>query len=275
MKNYLGFDLEFWYSGEPYSKHLPDNVMDNINEDIQPIIKLLNKHETNVTFFTLGYLAEQYPELIKELHENGHEIASHGYLHKRLCEMDPVSFNQDIKKSINIIKTLTNQSPYGYRAPHYSLTNYTIWALDILIKNNFKYDSSIVPVNSHLQSKSYPPRYPYKISSEDITKIDTKSRLWEFPICPFKIIKNIPFSIGTYFRIIPYTIYKLIITKNNKNGPVTFCFHPWECNSNTARMKLKIPHYFLSYYGIRSSLKKIDKLLYDFNFSPIKYFFEI
>lgn len=270
MENCLSFDLEFWHSGDHYSKYIPEKVIDNIEEDIQPILHLLKKHNTKATFFTLGHLAEKYPELIKEIHENGHEIASHGYSHKRLCELNPESFEQDIKKSINLIKSITNHPPIGFRAPNYSLTNSTIWALSILKKNNFRYDSSIIPIISHLQSNSNPPRIPYKISMEDITKIDKNSKIWEFPMCSINFLQNIPFSIGTYFRIIPYGINKLAVINNNKNGPITFCIHPWECNPRTVRLNLPLPEYILSYYGARSLLKKIEKLLKEFDFIPIR-----
>ncbi|KYK23661.1 hypothetical protein AYK24_07210 [Thermoplasmatales archaeon SG8-52-4] len=270
MKNFLSFDLEFWHSGEPYSNHLPKKIMNNIEEDVRPLLNILKKHNTTATFFTLGNLAEKYPDLIKEIHENGHEIASHGYSHKRLYELGPDNFEREIKKSINLIKSITNITPIGFRAPYYSLTNSTIWALSILTKYNFKYDSSILPVTSHLQSDSNPPRIPYKISMDDVTKVDEHSKLCEFPLCSIRFLYNIPFSIGVYLRIFPFGIYKMIIKKNNKRGPITFCIHPWECNPKTSRLNLFLPLYFCSYYGIRLTLKKIDKLLKEFDFVSIK-----
>lgn len=270
MKNALSFDLEFWYSGEPYSNFVNKNIKDHIEEDIYPILRLLNKHKTKATFFVLGAVAEKYPKLIRKIYEDGHEISSHGYSHKKLYYFNKEIFEQEIKKSVDLLKSITNQSPIGFRAPHFSLNNSTSWALSILIKYGFKYDSSVIPIKSHLHGASNPPQIPYKPSMEDITKVDENSKIWEIPMSTINIIKKIPFSNGPYFRLFPYGLLKLVLIKNNKIRSVVFCVHPWEFNSSIDRLNISLPLYILSYYGIKFALKKMDRFLKEFEFAPLK-----
>jgi polysaccharide deacetylase family protein (PEP-CTERM system associated) len=270
MINALSIDLEFWYSGVPYSDYLSDEAEEQIEEAVIPLLNLLNKYNTYATFFVLGIVAEKFPSLIKMIYEYGHEISSHSYSHKRLCLSNERLFENEIKKSIELLKSITGKKPIGFRAPSFSIDNSTRWAFEILKKYGFKYDSSIFPIKTRLYGVPDAPLEPYAPSMEDITKIDKSGEIVEFPLSVIKVIKNIPISGGYYFRILPFWFLKTAITKINRERPVVIYIHPWETYPETPRLNLPFPQNFIAYYGIRSSLKKFEKLLQTFYFSPIR-----
>jgi len=270
MKNAFSIDLEFWHSGEPYRNYLPETVEEDIEISIFPLLKLLEKYDTFATFFVLGELAEKYPDLIKIIDEYGHEISSHGYSHNRLHILNKVTFEEELKKSIKILKSITGNTPLGFRAPSFSIDNSTKWAFEILIKYGFKYDSSVFPFKARLYGVPDAPLMPYKPALNDITKIDDTNNIIEFPLSIVKIGRNIPISGGYYFRLLPFWFIKLSINKINKNRPYIFYIHSWETFSKTPRLNIPFPQNFFAYYGINSTLRKIEKLLKEFKFAPIK-----
>jgi polysaccharide deacetylase family protein (PEP-CTERM system associated) len=271
MINALSIDLEFWYSGEPYSEHLPDIIEDQLDEAVVPLLDLLNRYNTHATFFILGSTAEKYPSLIKTIYRQGHEISSHGYTHKRLCMLNRISFEEEVRKSVELLKSITGEKPIGFRAPSFSMDNSTKWAFEILEKYDFKYDSSVFPFKTRLYGVPNAPLGPYKPSMEDIAKIDDNYKIVEFPPSVIKFLKNIPIAGDHYFRLLPFWFIRLAIRKINSERPALIFIHPWETYPETPRVNLPFPNSFIVYYGIRSSLKKIEQLLKEFDFAPIKY----
>lgn len=270
MKNAFSIDLEFWYSGEPYRDYLPSKIEDQINDSISPLLKLLKKYNAMATFFVLGEVAEKFPSLIKAIYEKGHEISSHGYSHKKLYVLNKKSFENELKKSVDLITSIIKEKPIGYRAPSFSMNNSTIWALDVLKKLGFKYDSSVFPIKTRLYGVPDAPLAPYKPSQEDIAKIDNSNTIIEFPLSVIRLIRNIPISGGHYFRLLPFWFIKSAINQVNKSRPFIFYIHPWETCPKTPRLDIPLPQNFFAYYGINSMLKKIEKLLKEFKFAPIK-----
>ena len=200
MKNALSIDLEFWYSAElvrPYAQEGNDLII----EMVEPILDLLDTHNTKATFFVLGKVAKKYPELIKEIFEKGHEIASHSYSHKTLFELGKDGFENEIRSSVSILRKITGERVRGFRAPTFSISNETIWALDILEKYGFDYDSSVFPIRTKLYGVPNAPLHPYWPSFEDISKEDEGHRILELPltVCKFYFMK-IPIAGGFYLR---------------------------------------------------------------------------
>ena len=178
----LSFDLEFWYNSKFLKKYLAsDNFKDYVYESTIPLLELLKKYNIKATFFVLGKLAKNYPDLVEKIHQDDHEIASHGYSHKTLDELNKSEFEEEIAISIEILKKITGYPPKGFRAPNFSLNNKTKWALEILEKYNFKYDSSIFPFKTPLYGSFKAPLKIYKISKEDVYKEDENAKILEFP----------------------------------------------------------------------------------------------
>jgi peptidoglycan-N-acetylglucosamine deacetylase len=268
MINALSIDLEYWWSIELLKGRVPHEKDDQVEESLRPIMALLEKYEVNATFFVLGSLAEKYPEVVAELHEMGHEIASHGYSHKTLYDMNESVFEEEIKKSLS---ALGRYKPKGFRAPTFSLDNRTLWALGVLEKHGFTYDSSVFPIKTHLYGVPDAPLGMYKPSRDDITKEDANGKIIEIPMTVVKKIgKNVPISGGFYFRALPLWFLRSGIKKVNKERPAIIYLHPWETYDLTPRIRMSQTSRFITYCGIGSTLKKLDILLKEFEFGPMK-----
>ena len=269
--NALSIDLEDWY--HPQLVKIKGKPKPQIKESVEPILHLLDKYSTKATFFVLGEIAEKNPDLIKEIKNSGHEIASHGYNHKSLKQMSPEEFENDIIKSKKILKKATGENPIGYRAPTFSIDNNTKWALDILEKQGFRYDSSIFPTKTHLYGVPNAPLNPYYPSKEDVSmKSGRQKGIKEFPMTVFPIFRyNLPVSGGFYLRVLPlWVIKRAIRQKNSKGFPAMLYIHPWETYSKTPRIKNKLISDFINYYNIDSTLFRLEFLLSYFKFRTVK-----
>lgn len=267
--NILTIDIEDWYMDLDLSTW--DLYEDRIVNSTNAILKILDKFNTKATFFIVGYVAEHFPELVQDIEDKGHEIASHGYSHNSIRKQTPKEFEDDLLKSLNILEKITKEKIIGYRACEFSIIEETAWAIDILKKNKMKYDSSVFPVKTHLYGVEGIPSLPYQISSQNIKKNFPEENFLEFPLSSYRvpiIHKNIPISGGFYLRFLPYWFIRHVIKKNNRaNQPVICYIHPWELDPKQPRInELKWFHY----YRLHSTEKKFKKLVKDFNFTSIK-----
>lgn len=267
MINAISIDLEYWWCAEFLTKYLPEKKEDLIAESLNPLLDLLDKYNIKATFFVLGTVAEKYPHVIEEIYEKGHEIASHAYSHRTLYELGKEEFEEEIRKSLSILR---KYKPIGFRAPSFSINNSTKWALEILEKYGFKYDSSIFPIKTMLYGVRNAPLHIYKPSEGDVAKHDPDGKIMEFPLTVFKFGKNIPIAGGFYFRALPLWFLKWRIKRINRNRPVVIYIHPWETYPRTPRLKIPLFSRFVTYYGINSALKKFETLLREFEFKPIR-----
>lgn len=270
MINALVVDLEHWHSSEFLTKYLPEELVDQVPESVQPILDLLDKHEIKATFAVLGSVAEQHPELVKKIYDSGHEIASHAWSHKTLHELGRDAFEVEVKKSVELLRDITGEQPIGFRAPSFSIDNKTKWALEVLDKYGFKYDASVFPIRTMLYGVPDAPMHIYRPSKEDLTKDDPHGKIIEFPMTVLKFGKNIPIAGGFYLRALPLWFLRYGIRETNKDRPAIIYIHPWETYCNTPRLKVPLFSRFVTYHGIYSALYKLDELLNEFNFMPIR-----
>ena len=269
MINALVIDLEHWYCLELLRNRIPENPVDQILESVRPILDLLDDHKTKATFAVLGTVAEQHPGLVKEIHDKGHEIASHAWSHKTLHELGKEAFEDEIKKSVNILKSITSEPPMGFRAPSFSIDNTTRWAFELLEKYGFKYDASVFPIKTMLYGLPDAPLHIYRPSKEDVTKNDPNGKIIEFPMTVLKLGKNIPIAGGFYLRAMPLWFLRYGIRETNKDRPAIIYIHPWETYCSTPKLKVPLFSRFVTYQGINCALNKCDSLLNEFNFMPI------
>jgi len=269
MINALVIDLEHWYCLELLRNRIPENPVDQILESVRPILDLLDDHKTKATFAVLGTVAEQHPGLVKEIHDKGHEIASHAWSHKTLHELGKEAFEDEIKKSVNILKSITGEPPMGFRAPSFSIDNTTRWAFELLEKYGFKYDASVFPIKTMLYGLPDAPLHIYRPSKEDVTKNDPNGKIIEFPMTVLKLGKNIPIAGGFYLRAMPLWFLRYGIREANKDRPAIIYIHPWETYCSTPKLKVPLFSRFVTYQGINCALNKCDSLLNEFNFMPI------
>ena len=262
--NAISIDLEDWFCAYNLRIDIKDWAQCElrVEENTNRILKILDNHKVKATFFVLGWIAERVPELVREIEKQGHEIATHGYSHRLITNMSPEEFEYDIQKSLDSINACVSSPVLGYRAPSFTITKKTLWAIDILKKHGIKYDSSIFPVGFH-------PDYGIADSPLDIHEF---MGLIEVPLSVAEIMgKRIPCSGGGYFRLFPYNITKQLMKKCNEQGrPVIFYFHPWEIDTGQPRIDMPVLKRFRHYNNLGKTEKRLDKLLNDFEFVPIK-----
>jgi polysaccharide deacetylase family protein (PEP-CTERM system associated) len=274
VTNILTIDVEDWYMDTDIS--LWDSYEDRIVESTHKILKILDERNTEATFFVVGYVAEHFPELIKDIIDRGHEIGTHGYSHTSIKKQTPSEFEKDLLKSIKILEHITKDKIRGYRACEFSIGEKNAWAIDILKKNGLKYDSSVFPVKTHLYGVPDAPLYPYHISSSSIKIDNPEEDFLEFPLSVYKlpiVHKNIPVAGGFYLRFFPYWFIKHAMKKINKMGqPAIIYVHPWEFDSKQPRVKeLEWYHY----YNLSNTEKKFKRLLNDFEFTSVRRWLEL
>lgn len=268
MINALSIDLEYWWSIELLKNRIPEEKDDLIVESVDPLLDLLDQYDVCATFFVLGMVAEKYPELVDKIHKCSHEIGCHGYSHKTLYDLGEAGFEEDVKKALMFFR---KYRPIGYRAPSFSLNEDTIWALQILEKHGFLYDSSVFPIKTMLYDVPDAPLHIYKPSKDDLTQKDPQGKITEFPLTVLKMGKNIPIAGGFYLRALPLWFLKWGIRRaNRENRPAVVYFHPWETYTGTPRVQMPLPARIITYYGLGSTLKKLESLLKEFRFKPMR-----
>jgi polysaccharide deacetylase family protein (PEP-CTERM system associated) len=266
MHNILTVDLEDWYQAFEHI-HFADwpKYEVRITKNTQFLLSILEKYKVKATFFILGYEAQRHPDLVRRVFAAGHEIATHGYSHKFVYKMAPEEFRRELRLSIDILESITKQKVLGHRAPAWSITKDSLWALDILLEEGLAYDSSISPCKSYLFGIADAPRFPYLIREKD------KQRLYEFPMPTARIFaKNFPFLGGFFTRLFPYPLVRYMIKRwNSNNREVMVWMHPWDFDLGQPKLKLPLAlkrHYF----NLRSTEVKVGKMLHDFPFVPLR-----
>ena len=262
----MSVDLEDYFYDLPFSEWTSFNS--RIIETTYLLLDLFTKYDIKATFFVVGYLAEKFPGLIKEIHAKGHEIGSHSYYHRDLRTMNKIEFEEDLLKSIHILEQITGKKVLGFRAPYFSIDHNNFWVFDVLRKY-VKYDSSVFPVKTPLYGLPKAPKKIYHPAQDDITKEDVKQELIEVPPLTYSISRfNLPIAGGFHFRFFPYFLIKRGFKIFNKLGlPSMFYIHPKDLDPHMPKVKEYGWHY---YYGKRNIRKKFEKLLEDFEFTTAK-----
>lgn len=270
MRNAFTVDVEDYFQVSAFEKHIrreewcdyPHHVVDNTLR----LLELLAKQEVRGTFFVLGWVAHQYPDLVRQIAAAGHELASHSYEHRLVYELTPKSFREDLRKSKRVIEDAAGVTVSSYRAPSFSITEKSIWALEVLVEEGFTSDSSIFPIVHD--------RYGMPGAKTCIHRIETKSgSLWEFPPSVRKIFgMNLPVSGGGYFRLYPYRFSAQSFRRINRieGQPFMFYVHPWEIDAAQMRMNFgSRTTQFRHYVNLGTTFGKMERLISDFSFGTM------
>lgn len=266
--NYLTIDVEDYFQVAAFEKVIQPSTWENypsrVKQNTTRILDLLDAYGVKGTFFIVGWTAERFPGLVKDIVARGHEIGCHSYLHQKIYNQTPEEFREDTKKAKDILEQASGRAILGYRAPTYSITKRSLWALDILQELGFKWDSSIFPIIHDNYGISDAPRFAYKLPNHDMI---------EYPISTTLLWgRRIPVAGGGYFRIFPYWFTKMALARINEveRQPFIFYLHPWEIDPdqpriNNAGLKSKFRHY----RNLNKSVERLCKLINDFIFHPI------
>lgn len=322
MPNILTIDVEDYYHVSAFESNVKredwDKYESRVVDNTRRLLAILNSYDVKATFFILGWVAERYPEIVRDIASERHEIASHGYAHRLIYNQSKEAFRKDIIRSKIILEgiirdtknkllkqaniqaertkafgaktqsskgTLLSQhgdssqcyagfqipKVIGYRAPSYSVTKKSLWALDVLVEEGFEYDSSVYPVSHDFGGIPNAERFPYVISC------DNGGSLWEFPLSTLRIMRtNIPVAGGGYFRLFPYEFTRWAIKKLNKKGyPAIVYIHPWEIDPSQPRLNGSVISRFRQYNNLDKTEKRLKALLRDFNFVPLRNFLTV
>lgn len=259
--NALTIDVEDYFQVSAFAAHIPRSDWPlrecRVERNIDRILAMLDEHDTTATFFTLGWIAERYPQAIKRIAANGHEIASHGYGHERASDQTPKSFFSDIQVAKLILEDLAGYEVKGYRAPSFSIGEKNLWAFECLERAGYRYSSSIYPIKHDHYGMPNAPRHAHKIGE-----------LLEIPATTLRFLnRNWPASGGGYFRLMPYGLSRWMIQRINAIDklPAVFYFHPWEIDSGQPRIPgIGAKTRFRHYVNIHRMEQRLHRLLADF-----------
>jgi len=272
IKNAMTVDVEDYFqvsAFEPYiDKRNWDSLAHRVETNTHRILDIFAEFDNKATFFTLGWVAERYPLLIKRIINEGHELACHGYEHIRVTEQTPEQFRADIVLTKKILEDISGKAVLGYRAASYSINSDNLWAHDILAEEGFDYSSSVYPVKHDLYGIPDAPRFCYQPIAE--------SNFLEIPITTLQFgQKNIPCGGGGFFRFYPYFFSKWAFKKiNSHNQSAIFYCHPWEIDPKQPKQHgLNLKTRFRHYLNLDKMEQRIRYLLTDFQWDTMENIF--
>jgi polysaccharide deacetylase family protein (PEP-CTERM system associated) len=271
LLNAMSVDVEDHFHTELMSRVVPranwKGLPCRVEKNTRYLYGLFEKHGIRATFFFLGWVAEQYPSLVREAAKLGHEVACHSYWHRQVCAISPNEFREDTKRAKGNIEDASGVEVFGYRAPSFSMIPGTEWATEILGELGFLYDSSVHPIRHDLYNNPNASREPYRVGS---------TGLLEIPISTIRLgSNNYPFSGGGYFRLLPYPIVRWAIERLNRKEEksVVFYIHPWEIDDDPPLLTHDRKTNFRQYMRIGSTDHALNHLLSDFQFASISQVF--
>jgi polysaccharide deacetylase family protein (PEP-CTERM system associated) len=266
LNNAFTVDMEDWYQGlTSTSKRIGDwpHYEDRVEENTHLLLSLLQKADTKATFFVLGYVADQFPELIQEIAASGHEIGLHGYYHRQVHKLTSEQFRQDLRRGKTALFKACGVIPLGYRAPMFSINHKNLWAYEILEDEGFIYDSSVYPTLNAWYGHPTASRKPYR-PMKNLTLV-------EIPLSTVKLLGiKLPISGGFYLRVLPYSVLKNAIRSINREGfAANIYLHPWDLDPEQPIPNPTLRERFTHYYNLKTTENKVRQLLKEFDFSPL------
>ena len=262
LTNALTIDVEDYFQVSAFAPHIKRSEWEfrecRVERNVDRILDLLASRSTKATFFTLGWIAERYPQLIRRIAEQGHEVASHGYGHERASDLTEDSFFTDIRVAKTILEDLCGVEVKGYRAPSFSIGTGNLWAFDCLARAGYRYSSSVYPIHHDHYGMPDSPRFAYQV----------RPGLVEIPVTTLRMFsRNLPSSGGGYFRLLPYALSRWMLNRVNSGDkqPGIFYFHPWEIDAAQPRVEgISRKTRFRHYINIPRMESKLIQLLGDF-----------
>jgi polysaccharide deacetylase family protein (PEP-CTERM system associated) len=270
--NALSVDVEDYFHVAAFDDIVPrrdwDGFEPRVEQNCRWLLEFLQERDLRATFFVLGWVGERRPELVREIHRAGHEVASHGYDHRRVTTQTPQEFRADVARAKKILEDAIGVEVIGYRAPTYSIVRETLWALDVILEEGYRYDSSIFPIHHDLYGIPDSRRFPWVVREQG------DARLWEFPISTGRMFGlNFPFIGGGYTRILPWWFVRWSMRRLNAGEcqPAMVYIHPWEIDPGqprleAARMLSRVRHY----HNLGQTRERLRRLVDEFRFDTVR-----
>lgn len=271
ITNALTIDVEDYFQVSAFAPYIRRSDWDarecRVERNVERILALLDARGVQATFFTLGWVAERYPQLVRRIVEGGHELASHGYGHQRASDLDRAAFRDDVARAKAILEDLGGVAVRGYRAPSFSIGERNLWAFDTLAETGHAYSSSIYPIRHDHYGMPDAPRFAHRVAGG----------LLEVPVTTVRLAgRNLPSSGGGYFRLLPYAASRWLIGRVNRDDrqAAVFYFHPWEIDADQPRVPgIDAKTRFRHYVNIARMERKLASLLDDFRWGRMDHIF--
>jgi polysaccharide deacetylase family protein (PEP-CTERM system associated) len=271
MLNALTIDVEDYFHVAAFAPYIDRNTWDSyplrVEENTHRILEILGERGVRATFFILGWVAERCPKLVKRIDALGHEVGCHGYAHQAIFDGTYEDFEYDLRRAKAAIEGITGRALKSYRAPSFSITSKTLWALSVLVEQGFEYDSSIFPIRHDFYGIPDAPRFPYT------RVVDREHVIKEFPPSTLRFFgTNIPVAGGGYLRLLPYQWTAMAIRRLNEveKQPAMIYLHPWEIDPEQPIVPASWLSRFRHYQNLASTEKKLIKLLDNLSVSTME-----
>ncbi len=266
ITNAITIDVEDYFQVSAFEHTIDRNNWDSLEHrvaaNMDKVLALFDETDIKATFFILGWVAERYPQIVRNIVDNGHELASHGYGHQRVSDLNREQFKTDISTAKKILQDLSGLAVKGYRAPSYSISKNNVWALEVLAESGYEYSSSIYPIQHDHYGYPEAPRFTFR---------DQKTGLVEIPITTMKFMNRMfPAGGGGFFRFYPYRITRWAINRvnNNDRQPTVFYLHPWELDPAQPRqVNISAKTRFRHYLNLHRTEARLRRLLTDFSWN--------
>lgn len=260
--NAMTIDVEDYFQVSAFAPYIARSAWEayecRVERNVHRILDLLDAGRAKATFFTLGWIAERYPQVVREIVARGHELASHGYGHERASDLSEADFLQDVRRAKHLLEDLGGMEVLGYRAPSFSIGTRNLWAFDSLASAGYRYSSSIYPIQHDHYGMPDSPRFAYRVNEQ----------LLEIPVTTLRVAGyNLPSSGGGYFRLLPYALSRWMLRRVNAvdRESAIFYFHPWEIDAGQPRIAgIDAKTRFRHYVNIRRMDERLQQLLNDF-----------
>ena len=266
----MSIDVEDYFHVSAMSKSIDrqqwDDMPSRVERNTSRLLDLFDEFETRATFFVLGWVAQRFPGLVREIRQRGHEVASHGMSHKLIYKQSRAEFEQETRTAKHLLEDITGAPVIGYRAASFSIIEDSLWALDVLEELGFSYDSSVFPVRRDLYGIPSAPRWPYR------RETPAGRQIVEFPPTSFEALgMRIPASGGGFFRIYPYQVTRSIMRHTNRRlqHPCMFYLHPWEVDPDQPRIRASLKSRIRHYTNLSRVENRMRRLLNDFHFASV------
>jgi polysaccharide deacetylase family protein (PEP-CTERM system associated) len=267
--NAMSIDVEDYFHVSVFDGMVPrsqwDRMESRVCRNTERLLALFAEYKVRSTFFVLGWVAERFPHLVRRIADQKHEIASHGYAHRLIYDQTPAAFRDDVRRAKALLEDAGGRKVIGYRAPSYSITPRSLWALDVLLEEGYQYDSSIFPIRHDRYGIPVSGRKPYLIERKQGVLVEVPGSTTR--VGPL----NLPVAGGGYFRILPYWWTRWGIARVNaqERRPAIFYLHPWEIDPEQPRLKAGRLGMFRHYRHIDQTEARLKQLLTDFRFDAL------
>jgi polysaccharide deacetylase family protein (PEP-CTERM system associated) len=267
--NAMTIDVEDYFHVSVFDGVVPRSAWSSLDSRVaantERLLAILDESGVRATFFTLGWVAERWPSLIRRIADLGHEIASHGYAHRLVYDQTRAAFRDDVRRAKGLLESTGGTAVHGFRAPSYSVTPRSLWALDVLIEEGYRYDASIFPIRHDRYGIPLSGRHAYVLKRDAGSLVEAPASTVRFGTM------NLPIAGGGYFRLLPYAWTHMGIARLNRHErkPAIFYIHPWELDPAQPRLKAGPLSRLRHYANLSKTEARFRRLLADFRFAPL------